>query len=86
VTTIDGVALRHRVRSDYGRDRLTEAVYLVALDAVRPCAVELTRQTERDWLNHAMERPIRLAVDAALDTLARELDGALDGHERPIVR
>jgi hypothetical protein len=79
MASIHGVPLHRRVHSAYGRARLAEAAYIVALDAIHPCAAEITREADRDWLNHAIERPIRHAVDSALDTLARELDEVLDG-------
>jgi hypothetical protein len=76
--SVTGVPLDRRLRSAYARDRLTEATYLVVLDLLHPCAIELSRPAERDWLNHAIERPIRLAVDAALDALGPSLERALE--------
>jgi hypothetical protein len=76
--TISGVALGCRVNSTYARARLAQALHEVALDALDPSPS--LGEREREWLRGAIERPIRLATQAALGTFAAELERALLGR------
>jgi hypothetical protein len=75
---ITGITVRRRVRSEFARTRLTEAAYDAAMDALHPALHEVTRFDERVWLRTALAKPLHLAVEAALDVLAIELDVALE--------
>ena len=75
---ITGVPLRRRVHSEFARARLTEAAYDAAMDALHPALQEVSSADERTWLREALARPLHLAVEAALDVLAIELDVALE--------
>lgn len=78
---IAGVPLTRRVHSAYARARLTEALHDAALDAIHPAVGEITSRDERTWLRDALEGPIGVAVEAALDVLAAELEDAF--HDAP---
>lgn len=75
---ITGTPLPRRVRSEFARTRLTEATYDAAMDALHPALHEVSSVEERIWLREALTRPLHLAVEAALDVLAIELDVALE--------
>jgi hypothetical protein len=75
---ITGIPLRRRVRSEFARTRLTEAACDAAMDALHPALREVSSVDERIWLREALARPLHLAVEAALDVLAIELDVALE--------
>lgn len=79
---ITGVPLLRRVHSEFARTRLMEATYDAAMDALHPALHEVSSVDERTWLREALARPLRLAVEAALDVLAIELDVALE--EAPV--
>ncbi len=75
---VTGIPLHRRVRSEFARTRLTEAAYDAAMDALHPALHEVSSVDERTWLREALARPLHLAVEAALDMLAIELDVALE--------
>ena len=78
MTLITGVPLHRRVHTEYARARLAQATYEVAMDALHPALHEVTSSDERVWLRTALAKPLDLAVGAALDMLAIELDAALE--------
>jgi hypothetical protein len=73
-----GIRLDHRIHCAYARARLAEALHDVALDAIDPSP--LVSEREREWLRHALERPIRVATEAAIGTLVAELEQVLVAH------
>ncbi len=75
---IDGVPVDHRVRSAYARGRIGEALHEVVLDALGPSHPDLTASGDDAWLRGAIERPIHIATEAALGTLATELCATLE--------
>jgi hypothetical protein len=72
---VDGVPLGGRVHSAFARDRLAQALHEIAIDALRVPATLSRRDAAR--LREALARPIHVATEAALGTLAAELERAL---------
>jgi hypothetical protein len=73
-----GVRLDHRMHSAFARARLAEALYEIAMDSIDPSPLVSTR--EREWLRTALQRPIRVATEAAIGTLIAELEQEFVEH------
>jgi hypothetical protein len=78
MSLITGIPVHRRVHTEFARARLTQAAYEAAMDALHPALHEIATGEERGWLRDALAKPLRLAVDSALDVLAIELSIALD--------
>jgi len=76
--SIDGVFLSHRVHGAFARNRLGQALYEIALDAIDPAPA--LGAAELEWTRAAIARPIRMATEAALGTFTSELDRAFLDH------
>jgi hypothetical protein len=72
---VHGVPLGGRVHSAFARDRLARALHEIAIDALHPAATMSRNDAAR--LRDSLARPIRVASEAALGTLAAELERAL---------
>ena len=72
---VDGVPLGGRVHSAFARDRLAQALHEIAIDALRLPATMSREEAARR--RDALARPIHIAAEAALGTLAAELERAL---------
>jgi hypothetical protein len=75
---VAGVRLDHRMHSAFARARLAGALHEIALDSIHPPPQMSER--EREWLRHALERPIRVATEAAIGTLIAELEQVMVEH------
>ena len=71
---IAGVPIRRRIGSAYARAKLAEALFEIAREGVDPALAGACAPAGRAWLRVALEGPIAVASDAALDRFCAELE------------
>jgi hypothetical protein len=71
-------AIDRRLAGAYAHDRIATALFDVVVDAVDFGPCRLRTADGREWMREALCGPLKASTEAAIVTLARELDRAFD--------